>query len=420
MSLRPADREDMREDHDRTVLVTGCGIISALGTGMENTLESLLGSGSGIAPVCHLSTSHRELPVGEVKLSDAELAARLGVGYPESELRTVLLGITAAREALASARLDENLVRGSAFVSGTTVGGMDKTERHFGTAYESGGASEETRELRFNDCGCSTRLIAAGIGNPRMALTVSTACSSAANAIIMGARLIRGGKADVVVAGGSECLSRFHLNGFNTLMVVDSERCRPFDADRNGINLGEGAAYLVLESGRSARRRGATALAELSGWANTCDAFHQTASSADGEGAFLAMSKALRMASLRPSDIDYVNAHGTGTPNNDASELAAMERVWGSGLPPFSSTKPLTGHTTSASGAIESAICLLAMRHGFIPGNLGFSTPVREGCAPVAATRRGVRLRNVVCNSFGFGGNDSTLIFTLPRNANER
>lgn len=394
------------------ILVTGAGIISALGVGMESTLESLRGGESGIGRISHLDTEHDEFPVGEVALSNAEMSRMLGVGAPSDGLRTVLLGAIAAREAVESARLAPEDLRGAAFISGTTVGGMDKTERHFKKVFEANTETDDSLELKYNDCGYTTELIADSTGPFRMVTTTSTACSSAANAIILGANLIRAGVVDRVVAGGAEALTRFHLNGFNTLMILDREKCRPFDRERTGINLGEGAAYVVLESERSARARGASVMGVLSGYANTCDAFHQTASSENGEGAYLAMRKAMDMARLSPRDIDYINAHGTGTPNNDETELAAMQRIWEYDLPPFSSTKAFTGHTTSASGSIEAVICLLAIRHGFLPPNLGWKNPITQDAVPVTGDAAPRRVENIINNSFGFGGNDSTLIFS--------
>ena len=158
------------------------------------------------------------------------------------------------------------------------------------------------------------------------------------------------------------------------------------------------------------KRRGVTSLAVLSGFGNACDAFHQTASSEDGEGAFLAMGKALKMAGLKPEDIDYVNAHGTGTPNNDASESAALRRIFGDAMPPVSSTKAFTGHTTSASGSIEAVFCLLALQEGFIPANLNWAEPDPACITPAAGGP--ARLRHILCNAFGFGGNDSSLILS--------
>lgn len=400
------------------VFVTGAGIISALGVGLEATLQALLKGESGIGRITHLETEHEEFPVGEVALSNAEMSRMLNVGYPIDGLRTVLMGIIAAKEAIDSAQLFPKELRKAAFISGTTVGGMDKTERHFKTVFDSNTETEDSYELKYNDCGYSTELIADGIGKFSLVTTTSTACSSAANAIILGANLIKSGVVDVAVVGGSEALTKFHLNGFNTLMILDKDNCRPFDRDRTGINLGEGAAYIVLESEKSAIARGVNVLGILSGYANTCDAFHQTASSENGEGAYLAMRKAMDMAHLSPQDIDYINAHGTGTPNNDETELAAMERIWYYNLPKFSSTKAFTGHTTSASGSIEAVICLLALKHGFLPQNLGWKNPIKDDVIPVLDKFKTENVKNIINNSFGFGGNDSTLIFTKYHKAN--
>ena len=380
---------------DPLIHITGAGLVSAIGCGKGETLSALLHGRSGIGPVRYLRTEEKRFPVGEVKLSNAEMASRTGASASLS--RTSLMGILALGEALAQAGLKD--LTGIPLIGGTTVGGMDLTEQTF-PAYS-----------RLHDCGASTDAIAAHFGGCPWATTLSTACSSAANALIFGANLIRSGQAEIVAVGGSESLSDFHLHGFGSLMILDADPCRPFDATRAGLNLGEGAAFLVLESETSRRRRGAVSLAVLSGFGNACDAFHQTASSENGEGAYLAMEKALRMAGLQPSEIDYVNAHGTGTPNNDASESAALRRVFGEAMPPVSSTKAFTGHTTSASGSIEAVFCLLSLQEGFIPGNLNW----READpACVIPTSGGpARLRRVLCNAFGFGGNDSSLVFSV-------
>ncbi len=395
----------------KRVFVTGAGIVSALGIGKGATLQALQNGVSGVGKLTHIESELSSFPVGEVQMDNAQLSRMLGVEYPVSEVRTALLAIAAAREAVAEANLTDKDFRKCAFISGTTVGGMDKTERHFKNVIDADLATDETRELKYNDCGYSTEMTADAIGNFGMVTTSSTACSSAANAVILGANLIKAGVVDIAVVGGSEALSKFHINGFNTLMILDSERCRPFDRDRAGINLGEGAGFLVIESEESAARRKVSPIGELIGYANACDAFHQTATSETGEGAFRSMTSALAMANLAPETVDYVNAHGTGTPNNDETELAAMKRVWGNKLPFFSSTKPFTGHTTSASGSIESVISLLAIKHGFIPPNLGWSNPISAGAEPVTGGGRNSEVKIVVNNSFGFGGNDSTLIF---------
>ena len=405
----------------KRVVITGEGIISAIGNDKETVLQSLLNGKSGIGPIRHLQSVHKELPVGEVKLSNDEMKAMLNLSQSEEVSRTVLMGILAIRQALTDASLLlssllsplSSLKQKVVLISGTTVGGMDITEQHYASLKES---DEHLDCLKSHDCGSSTRLMADFFGFFSEYTTISTACSSAANAIILGAEMIKSGEADIVVAGGSEALTRFHLNGFNSLMILDKERCRPFDDTRAGLNLGEGAAFIVLESEEHAQQRKASIHAWLAGYGNACDAFHQTASSENGEGAFIAMTEALNMAGLDATGIDYVNAHGTGTPNNDQSESVALRRMFGHQMPPVSSTKAFTGHTTSASGSIEAVICLLALAHQFIPENLGWQHPMPDGIIPItqhpSSNTQHPTPNTVLCNAFGFGGNDSALIFS--------
>jgi 3-oxoacyl-[acyl-carrier-protein] synthase-1 len=396
----------MREE----IFVTGAGIVSALGTDMQETLAALRSRRSGIGALRYLDTLHTEFPVGEVKMSNEEMMRRLNISEEEVTTRTSLMGMMAAREAIGQARLQDDAGLRIALISGTTVGGMDKSEQYY-TDF----LTNDTRNayIATHDCGACTEMIADRFGFFSMLDTISTACSSAANAIMLGDMLIREGRADIVVAGGCECITKFHLNGFNTLMILDDAPCRPFDATRAGLNLGEGAAYLVLESGRTLRRRGAAPLCRLTGYANTCDAYHQTATSPDGEGACLAMTKALASARLKPGDIDYLNAHGTGTQNNDLTEGIAIQRVFGDAIPPVSSTKAFTGHATSAAGGIEAVIALLALQHDFIPVNLHFSAPMEALSFTPATDEKPPRpLRHVMSNSFGFGGNGTSLIFS--------
>lgn len=377
------------------IFISGAGVVSAIGFGKAETLASLRSGRSGIAPRKCLETQLEGVLLGEVKATSASLAALCGAS---AELpRTSLLGIIALKEALEEAGIED--LSAIPLIGGTTVGGMDLTEKSF-PVYNA-----------LHDCGASTEAIAAHFGGALWSTTLSTACSSAANAILCGANLIRCGLASRVAVGGAEALSSFHLNGFNSLMIVDKEPCRPFDKSRAGLNLGEGAAFLILESEESLRGRGGKALVRLSGFGNACDAYHQTASSPTGEGAFLAMRKALSTASLRPEDIDYVNAHGTGTPDNDAAESAALRRVFGEALPPVSSTKAFTGHTTSASGSIEAVICLLALSEGFIPRQLNWKE-ADPACIIPSVNELERPLRHVLCNSFGFGGNDTSLLIS--------
>ncbi len=390
------------------ILITGCGVVSAIGNNKVETLDALLNNRSGVGPLVHLKTEHKEFPVGEVKMSDEEMRKRLNISDNNITTRTALMGMIALDEALKEAKITPEMIPNIGFISGTTVGGMDMSEQYY-LDYVN---NENHKEyIAVHDCGSCSEMTAEHFGKFAFITTLSTACSSAANAIILGANMIRCGEADIVVVGGSECITKFHLNGFNSLMILDTQWCRPFDATRAGLNLGEGAAYLVLETEESAKRRGVKAQAILSGYGNACDAFHQTASSPDGEGAFRAMKEALELADIQPDKIDYINAHGTGTPNNDASESTAVKRLFGENVPPMSSTKQFTGHTTSASGSIEAVFCILALQNGFVPVNLNWSQPMEDGIVPVHQSVK-KELKHVLCNAFGFGGNDSSLLLS--------
>ena len=393
------------------IVVTGIGIISALGNGKEQTVEGLRAGKTAVGPIRMLQTKHHELPVGEVAFSNEALKRLIGMPATTITNRTTLLARVALKEAITEAHLVPDSSDSIVLISGSTVGGMDKSERYYIDFQNNDNHNEY---IGLHDCGACTEKIAEEFpGHFKLTSTISTACSSAANAIILGANLIKDGTAEIAVVGGTECLSKFHLNGFNTLMILDKEPCKPFDAQRNGLNLGEGAAYLVLETEESALRRNVPILCELSGYGNSCDAFHQTATSPNGEGPYLAMHKALQSSGLTANDIDYINAHGTGTPNNDECEGYAMMRVFGDKIPPVSSTKAYTGHTTSAAGSVESVISILSLKHQFIPANLHYSSPIEgHNFKPVTEVREDVTLRHVLTNSFGFGGNDSSCIFS--------
>lgn len=399
------------------IAITGEGIVSAIGLNKQEVLQALQEGRTGIGEMKYLQSIHHELPVGEVDLSNEQMKKMLGIPSEQMMSRTSLMGMLAIDQALKEAHVDIANLKSRkldgkplriVLVSGTTVGGMDITELCFDQLEN----QTNVEFLQHHDCGNCTQLMADHFGIFDEVTTLSTACSSAANAIMFGARLLKAGETDLVVAGGTEALSRFHLNGFNSLMILDHEQCRPFDATRAGLNLGEGSAFVVLESEESAQQREATPHAYLTGYGNACDAFHQTASSENGEGAYLAMIEALEMAHLSAKDIQYVNAHGTGTPNNDQSESVSLKRVFGDKMPMISSTKSYTGHTTSASGSIEMVICLLAIQHHFVPANLGWKNPMENGIIPSMGVKK-VNLDNVLCNSFGFGGNDSSLVISL-------
>lgn len=392
------------------ICIIQTGVVSAIGNNCVETQASLIKGNSGIDKMRYLKSRHVDIPVGEVKMSDYELKASLGIGPDVIVGRNSLLGAYAIRECLTPRILQQIRGKRVALICGTSVGVMDVTEQY----YERIKTDPSLKYLpRSNECGKSTEEMAlfSGLdaaGADRIdCCTISTACSSALNAIIIGSEMLKDDKVDVVIAGGAESLSKFHLNGFNTLMILDRKRCRPFDDTRAGLNLGEGAGFVVIVKDAAP----CDTLAYVTGYANRCDAYHQTASSPDGEGAYRAMNSALAMAGLEPKQIQYINAHGTGTPNNDPSESEAIKRIFGTCMPEVSSTKSFTGHTTSASGSIETIICILAMQGGFTPANLGWQEPIQGGIVPTLG-HKGVTLENVLCNAFGFGGNDSSLIIS--------
>jgi len=392
------------------VAITGMGIVSALGMSVAENLNALKLGKSGISRLDNFETRHRDaVLVGEIKWSNVDLEKSIGLQDGHAITRTGMLGILAARQAVAQAGLDlrDTAVR-TGLISSTSVGGMDITEKYF---YRYASEPELQHYIQSHDAGVSTQHIADDLGLQGFVSTISTACSSAANAIMLGARLIKQGKLDRVIVGGTDALCKFTLNGFKTLMILSEEPCTPFDKDRDGLNLGEAAAYLVLESEALIAKEKKKALAFLVGYGNANDAFHQTASSENGDGAFLAMEKAFQVAGIRPQHIDYINVHGTATPNNDLSEGRAIVRVFGDKLPVFSSTKAFTGHTLAAAAAVEAVYSILALQEGLVFPNLNFKTAMPEfGFRPQTSLLH-QPLRYVLSNSFGFGGNCSTLIF---------
>ena len=349
----------------KNIVITGFGIISA----------------NGITPIENLDLEDFPFPVGEIKLTNDELKRNLNIPLEKQVGRTTLLGISALRQAADNANVSDKTPGRKILISGTTAGEMDLTEKYWQDI------NNHADVMLHHDCGSCTERIAESLGFIDECTTISTACSSGANAVLEAAELLEADNADIVFAGGAEALTKFHLTGFASLMILDRTVCRPFADDRAGLNLGEGAAYLVMETEQHAIVRGAKILCYFAGGGNACDAFHQTASSPEGEGAYLAMSNALINANILPSDIQYVNAHGTGTVNNDASEMAALKRIFGDKMPQIESTKNITGHTTSAAGAIEAVICIQKLQQNS-------------------------QLQNVMDNSFGFGGNDTSLIFS--------
>jgi 3-oxoacyl-[acyl-carrier-protein] synthase-1 len=391
------------------VYITGIGAISAIGLDVSQMLQSLVAEKHGIGRVSILQTAHADtLPCGEIKIRDEEFIERLGIPPDRKINRTTLLAIMAVKEALASSggKISDPLRTG--LISSTTVGGMTTTEKYF---YDFDSVPETRDWIEKLDCGDSTADIAKYLGHRGFMTTLSTACSSSANAILLGANMIKAGLLDRAICGGADALSKFTINGFNSLMLLEQEHCRPFDKERKGLNLGEGAGFVVIESEKAVEEYKHTPLAEVAGYSNVNDAFHQTASSPDGAGAQMAMKNAMLMAGVSPADIDYINAHGTGTPNNDESESKAIKAIFEK-APPFSSTKAYTGHTLAAAGGIEAVISVLAIRNRLLFPNLNYKNRM-DGIDfdPVTRLVQNADIRHVISNSFGFGGNNTSLLF---------
>ena len=387
------------------IFITGYGVISSIGKNVEENLSSLMQERTAIKQGLNSYTS--KFKVGEVALSNDALKSAFDLKTDGS--RTALLGMVAAKEAFKNHSHFDALRTG--LISGTSVGGMDISEVEYRN--EMAGEKPNYKKYFHHPSGTTSEQIATEIGITGFVNTISTACSSAANAIMMGARLIQSGQLDRVVVGGTDCLTQFTIYGFRSLMIFDDEWCKPFDNSRKGLNLGEGAGFLVLESKKSLDITGKEVLAKLSGWSNASDAYHQTASSPDGDGAILSMKQALKQARLEPHEINYVNAHGTATPNNDLSESKAFINVFNGKVPPFSSTKSYTGHTLAASGGIESVFAILSIQNGLLFPNLNHTSPIEEtGLIPIKNIQKNIEVTHVLSNSFGFGGNNSTLIFS--------
>lgn len=392
------------------VFIVHTGIISSIGQDTGACLQSLVSGTTGVGRAEILQTTWRdELPVAEVKLTNADLAALTGMSAALP--RTALLSAVAVQEALSAfPGLNDQYLVG--FFSANTVGGMDLTEGFY-KDFTADKYSGNNQDFAYHECGAVTNLVRDHFGLKGFTTTISTACSSSANSIMMAAQMIKSGMLDVAIAGGADALCRFTLNGFNTLMILDKQPCQPFDQHRRGLNLGEGAGYLLLMSERALNATGATPLATVSGYANANDAYHQTASSPEGIGNQLAMEGALNVAGLQPQAISYINLHGTGTANNDSSEGAEIERVFGGQVPPASSTKGFTGHTLGAAAGVEAVFSTLALRDGLLFPNLRWATQMEDvAFRPVTALQTGADLRHVLSNSFGFGGNCSSLIFS--------
>jgi 3-oxoacyl-(acyl-carrier-protein) synthase len=390
------------------ILVTGLGIISAIGDNVQQNREALIHGICGISTLQHCDTRYSGLrPCGEIKQTTAALKEKLQAAAPGGT-RTSLLALHAFKEACGNAMLSDADIASAdtAFISGCTVGGMCLTDELY---HDANKKEDGSPYLSSYDCASVNIYLQQRYGMKGIINTINTACSSSANAIMYGARLLQTGFAKRAIVGGADSLAKFTINGFNALHILSPEICRPFDRDRKGLNLGEGAAFLVLEKEEEVKDK--TVYATVSGYGNSNDAFHPSSLSDNGDGPLLSMQRALETAQLSPDRINCINAHGTATENNDLVESAAMIRLFGT-PPPFVSSKGNTGHTLGAAGAIEAIYSILNLYHQEIYPSLHFNTPIDNAGLIPQQQYRSAALQHVMSNSFGFGGNCSSLIFS--------
>jgi 3-oxoacyl-[acyl-carrier-protein] synthase II len=394
------------------IAITGIGQVSALGAGMAALRAGVAAGRCGIGPLTLFAHRGRSAVAAQVELPVSD------VGSSRHLSRSDRLALAAAAEACRAAGLDADARADAGLAVGTTTGGMRETEE----AYRCWRAGEGRRARPSGFVGMPLSTVGAavaqrlGVLGPRV--TVSTACSSGALAIMTAADMIRRGDTAVALAVGADSLCRLTYAGFDALQALDPEPCRPFDAARRGLSLGEGAAALVLEAVDHARARGAEIHALLLGAGTSADAHHVTAPHPASTGAIAALRAALDAADVPPDAIDYVNAHGSGTTHNDDAEIAALRAVFDARLPriPVSSSKSQIGHCLAAAGALEAAITVTALADGIVPATatLRAPEPAWNDLDLVPTAGRRAALGIALSSSYGFGGHNVTLVLARP------
>ena len=376
---------------------------SALGRGSAAMLDALRRGASGLKPN-DFDRAELRAWIGRVAGLEDEPVTGALAEFDCRNNRLAHLGLEqdGFREAVSRARARYGAGR-VAVLLGTSTSGILQTELAYRSRDAQGALPKRFDYRHAQNLFSVTDFVRRSLGLEGPAMTISTACSSSAKVFASAARYIEAGVADAAVVGGVDSLCLTTLHGFTSLQLVSDEPCRPFDAARKGMSIGEAAGYALVEN---AEPRGAA----LVGYGESSDAYHMSTPQPEGEGALAAMRQALERAGLEPAAIDYVNAHGTATPANDRAEDRALARLFGNQVP-VSSTKGWTGHTLGAAGIIEAIVCLLALEHGLIPGTLN-SSAVEPGLeSMVVLQNRSARLRHALSNSFGFGGSNCSLVF---------
>jgi len=393
----------------RDVVVSGLGIVSPYGLGVKTFWSGLAAGTCAIKPITLIETDgFRSRIAAEIP---ADAVSTLGSSRRRS--RADRIALAAAREALADAGLPEKTRTEAALVVGAVGGGMLEGEDWYWDEGRHAIISPRMRVLRSILPFSHAETLGWRLGLTGPKETVVMACASGAASIMLGADLVRAGVVEAAVVGGVDALTRICFMGFNALKLLDPSPCRPFDRDRRGMSIGEAAAFFVVEDADHCQARGGRVHARLAGCGMTTDAHHVTAPHPEGEGMIQAMQQALDAAGLPPSAVGYVNAHGTGTPQNDRAEALALRRVFGDGRVLVSSTKSLVGHAMAAAGSVEAMATVLALQHGLLPptANLEHVDPdVTFDCIP--STARPAEISAALSNSFGFGGQNVSLVFT--------
>ncbi len=400
---------------NRMAVVTGLGIITSIGQNAPESWRNLVAGVCGIDSITLFDASgYRAKKAAEVK--GFEPRNYFSPRRLRRMSRCDQLGMKAAQEALADSGMEmekENRERVGVFIGGGAGGILSAEKYRKEMLRKTSLQGKPSLLLPFSTCAVND-LIAEeyGILGPRA--TIATACSSSATAVGCGLDGIRSGEVDIAIGGGSESLSEVTFGGFNSLRSVEEQYCRPFDLNRKGLSLGEGAAILVIEEAEHARKRGARIYAHLAGYALTGDGYHMTAPDPEGRGASRAMREALKDAGVRLEEVDYINAHGTATPANDLAETKAVKSLFGERAKkiPMSSIKSMIGHCLGAAGAVEAAAAVLTVKENQIPPTIHYETPDPDcDLDYVPNHSREAVIKVALSNSFAFGGNNTCLVF---------
>ncbi|MDX9786168.1 MAG: beta-ketoacyl-[acyl-carrier-protein] synthase family protein [Desulfobacterales bacterium] len=397
----------------KRVVITGLGAICAIGGSVTRFRDGLFSGKCGIGPVSLFETMGFQSRVA-AQVKDEFFDHPFLPGETKRASRCDRLGLIAAKEAVSDAGIGVNLEPRNdiGVLLGGGAGGMFSWEQ-FRRAQWAGKTKPRPSLVLASSPGTLSDLIAQRYHFTGIRGTFSTACSSSGTAIGYAADLIRIGKLSMAITGGSEALSEVTFAGFNALHVTDPEHCKPFDQHRRGISLGEGSAMLVLEDYEHARNRRAKIYAEVLGYAINSDAYHMTSPDPEGRGMAKVMARALQVSGVKSDQVDYINAHGTGTPINDKVETAAIKHVFGDHARRLavSSTKSMVGHCLGASGAIEALATVLALHEQIVPPTIHLSTPDPEcDLDYVPETARNRQIHIALSNSFAFGGNNTALV----------